>query len=454
MAVRMPPGDERAWSYLGYAYAKKGEVVEAAAAFRRAKQDALAAELEHAATVRRPATPSFHFGHVAQLQQRVDTGVRDCRGRLAPAARSGRAVARSEASGTAFQPSRPPPGGPADQTREGRAFLRATIRATRPRCGYPGTDCRSRRCAPSAAAPSGPARGGREGRCAFPAKPSRPARVAAGFVLSRLGQSPSIPAGRAASGDRRRGSRAGRRHPGRLGHAQVGAGCPAGPGAGRHRADGHEGGAPFSAHRGGARSGLLAPPSGGCRLRLADDVLYVREDRRLAFEGPGVTWEAGAVPNAGLACLQFRGRGTVALELPTDAIAIKVTDDKPDPPCRRPAFTAGWAGWCPTARGCRGRPPFQLGCQGEGVVLARGDSPAIDPPAPDCLRIAHGKYPPARAHQRPQPGDHGSGGPDPVRAARSSTTSARCGASSPACSIWSARPGTGSTAIWPASAAR
>ena len=59
MAVRLAPGDDRAWSYLGYAYAKKGEVVEAAAAFRRAGQDALALELEHAATVRRPPTPSM-----------------------------------------------------------------------------------------------------------------------------------------------------------------------------------------------------------------------------------------------------------------------------------------------------------------------------------------------------------------------------------------------------------
>src|SRR5689334_3397917 len=61
MAVRLTPGDERAWSYLGYAYAKKGEVVEAAAAFRRAGQDALALELEHAATVRRPPTPSLRY---------------------------------------------------------------------------------------------------------------------------------------------------------------------------------------------------------------------------------------------------------------------------------------------------------------------------------------------------------------------------------------------------------
>src|SRR5688572_14222212 len=62
MAVRLVPGDDRAWSYLGYAYAKKGEVVEAAAAFRRAGQDALALELEHAATVRRPPTPMWPGG--------------------------------------------------------------------------------------------------------------------------------------------------------------------------------------------------------------------------------------------------------------------------------------------------------------------------------------------------------------------------------------------------------
>ena len=68
MAVRLTPGDERAWSYLGYAYAKKGEVVEAAAAFRRAGQDALALELEHAATVRRPPTPSLRYSVVPQVE--------------------------------------------------------------------------------------------------------------------------------------------------------------------------------------------------------------------------------------------------------------------------------------------------------------------------------------------------------------------------------------------------
>ncbi|HVU52172.1 MAG TPA: tetratricopeptide repeat protein, partial [Polyangia bacterium] len=56
MAARLVPGDKQAWSYLGYAYAKKGQTVPAAAAFRRAGQDALAEELEHAATARRPTS--------------------------------------------------------------------------------------------------------------------------------------------------------------------------------------------------------------------------------------------------------------------------------------------------------------------------------------------------------------------------------------------------------------
>src|SRR5204862_4816487 len=74
MAVRLTPGDERAWSYLGYAYAKKGDVVEAAAAFRRAGQDALAQELEHAATVRRPPTPSIEYQVVPPADRERGTG--------------------------------------------------------------------------------------------------------------------------------------------------------------------------------------------------------------------------------------------------------------------------------------------------------------------------------------------------------------------------------------------
>jgi tetratricopeptide (TPR) repeat protein len=49
-AVRLVPDDRRAWSYLGYAYAKSGARMQAATAFRRAGQHELAAEMERAAT--------------------------------------------------------------------------------------------------------------------------------------------------------------------------------------------------------------------------------------------------------------------------------------------------------------------------------------------------------------------------------------------------------------------
>ena len=49
-AVRLQPEDRRAWSYLGYAYARNGAPAQAATAFRRAGQHELAAEMERAAS--------------------------------------------------------------------------------------------------------------------------------------------------------------------------------------------------------------------------------------------------------------------------------------------------------------------------------------------------------------------------------------------------------------------
>jgi hypothetical protein len=47
-AVRLQPDDRRAWSYLGYAYARSSSPTQAATAFRRAGQHVLAAEMERA----------------------------------------------------------------------------------------------------------------------------------------------------------------------------------------------------------------------------------------------------------------------------------------------------------------------------------------------------------------------------------------------------------------------
>jgi uncharacterized protein (AIM24 family) len=102
-------------------------------------------------------------------------------------------------------------------------------------------------------------------------------------------------------------------------------------------------------------------------VSLEDDVLYVREDRVLAFDG-GVSWEAGAIPGDGLRMLQFRGRGCVVLRLDTPPAAVKVTEDGPALVARDRLL--GWVGRVVTHkhRGA-GPSPFHFTCQGEGVVL-------------------------------------------------------------------------------------
>jgi uncharacterized protein (AIM24 family) len=87
----------------------------------------------------------------------------------------------------------------------------------------------------------------------------------------------------------------------------------------------------------------------------------------LAFDG-AVSWEAGAVPGDGLRMLQFRGRGCVVLRLDAPPVALKVTEDRPAFVGR--AHLLGWVGRLVTHRQRAGGPsPFELTCQGEGVLL-------------------------------------------------------------------------------------
>ena len=334
MAVRIAPSDGRAWSYLGYAYAKKGEVVQAAAAFRRAGQDALANELDQAAKVQRPPTPI----------SRGSTG-------------SG-SIGRPVALAPPLPPMTPPM--PPAVAAEKRPSSWKEPSARRPEDLVP----------PRLEAPAHLVRPVEVEPAVDPPQPREVEPVPLlSFVLARLGQapSPSIPAGalRLAIADEA--------------HARADA-ILAGSGTlqwepGVRRAQGRvstepmgcEGGAPFFRLTGGGEIRIAGATNRWLPLRLADDVLYVREDRVLAFEG-SLTWEAGAVPNTGLRMLQFRGRGTVALELPTDAIAIKVTDEKPT--LLSAARLYGWVGrLVPHGARMPGAAPFQLGCQGEGVVL-------------------------------------------------------------------------------------
>ena len=107
-------------------------------------------------------------------------------------------------------------------------------------------------------------------------------------------------------------------------------------------------------------------------MSLTEDVLYVREDRVLAFDGT-LSWETGTVPGAELRMLQFRGRGIVALSLGEAPVAIKVTEDRPT--LLAGARLVGWVGrLVPHGAPVVGSndadtAPFQVVCQGEGVVL-------------------------------------------------------------------------------------
>jgi len=102
-------------------------------------------------------------------------------------------------------------------------------------------------------------------------------------------------------------------------------------------------------------------------LFLDDDVLYIREDRVLAFDG-GVSWEAGAIPGEGLRMLQFRGRGCVVLQLDSSPAAVKVSDERPLLIASKRLL--GWVGRLVTHKQrASAASPFQLTCQGDGVVM-------------------------------------------------------------------------------------
>jgi uncharacterized protein (AIM24 family) len=334
MAVRLTPEDERAWSYLGYAYAKKGEVVEAAAAFRRAGQDALALELEHAATVRRPPTPSLrytvpppadseHGGHLDALAPSPSSVA------APPPARRGQTAVGAHA----LAPPLPPP------LDEAARLISLDL--------------------PPAVAVE-----------AARAIEATPVPLLA-FVLSRLGQAPApaIPSGalRLTIADeahiRADGVLAGagsltwhpafRRSQGRRTTEPLGSD-----------------GARFFRLTGAGDVWIAGAPGRWLPLSLTEDVLYVREDRVLAFEGT-LSWETGTVPGAELRMLQFRGRGIVALSLGEEPVAIKVTEDRPT--LLAATRLVGWVGrlvphGAPVAGGAD-TAPFQVACQGEGVVL-------------------------------------------------------------------------------------
>jgi tetratricopeptide (TPR) repeat protein len=346
-AARLAPEDQRAWSYLGYAYARKGEAVAAAAAFRRAGQDALALEMESSATLRRPPTaPSL-----AALQPAASAP---------PLA----APAPSTPSLAPLQPGSGPIPKPitgVSRVTSAPAALQS-LQPLKPSSGVSKAPSVVSRVTPTPA-PIAPVPAPRSLEAA-------PQPLLA-FALARLGLADPVvrPEGQAlrldvaddlhvradaalAGGGALRWEQAFRRIQGRASTEPLVGSA----------------GVPFF-HLTGAGEVWIAGTGGRwLPLTLDDDVFYVREDRVLAFGG-ALSWEAGAIPGDGLRMLQFRGKGQVVLQLDAAPAAVKVTEERPVL-VSSSARLYGWVGRLiahkPRAPGAT---PFEMSFQGDGVLL-------------------------------------------------------------------------------------
>jgi uncharacterized protein (AIM24 family) len=334
-AVRLSPNDARAWSYLGYVYAKQGETSAAAAAFRKAGQEALAVEVEQGAARRQEEMEAAKAAAAASERERERQAEEE---RLPGAV----ALAAPLPPLTPRGPLRPAPAH--RETKETQAEAPASSVDAIPvplltfvlsRLGQ----------APAPPAPTG----------ALHLRVADEVHVRADAVLAGTGDITWRPAVRRAQG---------RRTSEPLGGGVAPGGDPGAAPAPR---------APFFRLTGAGEVWVAGAGTHWLPVALADDVLYVREDRVLAFEG-SLSWEAGAVRGAALRMLQFRGRGTVALELDEAPVAIKITDERPT--LLAGARLVGWVGRLVPhgAVSDGGGPgpfpiPFQLSCQGEGVVL-------------------------------------------------------------------------------------
>ncbi len=309
LAAHLAPDDKRSWSYLGYAYTRFGDAVAAAAAFRRAGQDAVADELEAA----RPPTviadapaavaPAPEPPHVAVMPEAAVGAAR--------ARAVGLAGVVGVVDGLLERRGRAPLGGDA---RGAHGVVRDVVAGPVPR-QWAGGD-------------------GQGGR----ADPAVGARRRARARRRRDGQ-------RRRFGGRAR--RAPRARPPERRVARFGAAAVLSPRPAR------------------ARSGSRATSNRWTALTLDEDILYVREDRVLAFDG-SVSWEAGRIPGDGLRMLQFRGRGQVVLQLDGLPAAIRISEAAPARVAR--GALLGWVGRV-VAHRPRREGPMPIVCEGDGVML-------------------------------------------------------------------------------------
>jgi uncharacterized protein (AIM24 family) len=400
-AARLAPEDLRAWSYLGYAYARRGDDARAAAAFRRAGQDRLAAEVEANATgnvVVAPLEQRWAAGAERTTAEPVDgdavtelplaTADGDGNG-----AEAGVVAAAADPEGDASAHLGPGAGegeeayASVETDAGGRADAPAAIGVADDTAAAPGRSGTG----------TDPGVGGAVPQATFePAFDlSMPMNAhAAGHdsepeerdLLGVAGVAPPLPLVTYAA-SRLVPPAA---HPSWVGsavrltvekeayvRAEAAVACWGGASWERAerrvkgRATGEplgDGTRPFFRVAGTGELLVAATEGHLVPLALDDDILYLREDRVLAFDGT-VDWEFGHVPRVKLKMLQFRGRGLVALGLMGEAGAVKVTPD-------RPVFVSaprllGWIGRV-VARGLEGPeqvPLLGIVCEGEGVVL-------------------------------------------------------------------------------------
>jgi tetratricopeptide (TPR) repeat protein len=277
-ATRLAPEDQRAWSYLGYAYARTGAKARAAAAFRKAGQQEVALEIERAA----PAG-----GLAAALVPEAPLA------RPEPAVASAAEIATEQTSAAGY------------------AFSHLYNDSARNRDGV--------------------------------------------LHLTVIGETHVRQSALLAAAGEVRIEEARRRRRGRITDELLGSLDDL-----------------FVRCLGDGDLWLTVPPRGRglVALTLDQDVLYLREERVVAFDGE-VVWESGRVPWDGLPLLQFRGTGRVVADAGRgDVVALRVPEGRAMTVAR--GRLIGWLGRVvvqslrePTAV----NPLPHVTCEGEGVLL-------------------------------------------------------------------------------------
>lgn len=316
-AVRLQPEDRRAWSYLGYAYARNASPAQAATAFRRAGQHELAAEMERA------AAPSSHAPEAAvveglPLESAQGASVSQ---QLSPGMATPRPVRRLDATPV---PLREPSarGANPNEMATLAEFTTSRLLSLPPQ--------------PQPLVSLG------QGVLRFAAGSETHVRQSA-LLVALGGQGLAL---------------ARRRTRGHLSGDTLASDSD--------RFYRVEGGGDLLLASTDPDRGLLA-------LTLDCDIFYVEEERVVAW-GDEVVWESGSVPGNGKALLQFRGTGRVVLLTgDNELVAVRIAEG--DHVAVPTARLAGWLGRVvvqgqPAREGEAVVPGLHhVTCEGEGVLL-------------------------------------------------------------------------------------